>query len=84
MADLEKIFYIVNDGESLTAYRKDDDMAWFKIERVKCAGKDEPAQLASFNEAVKFIRTGFGPLADYKELRAPVLNLTTEAQRAQR
>lgn len=84
MSDLPKIFYVVNDGESLTAYRKDDDFAWFTIERAKCAGKDAAHQAESFNEAVKFIRTGFGPLAEYRELHAPVLALTTAPQRAQR
>ncbi len=77
MSDLPKLFYLVNDGASLTAYRKDDDMAWFKIERAKCAGKDEAAQGESFLEAVKFIRTGMGNLAEYKELRAPELKLST-------
>ncbi len=76
MSGPHKIFYLVNDGPTLTAYRLDDELAWFKIERAKCSGKNEAEQAASFAEAVKFIRTAFGPLADYRELREPALPLT--------
>jgi len=77
MSDLPKLFYVVNDGESLLAYRMDDEAPWFRIERAKCYGRDPAEQERAFNEAAKFIRTAFGPLADYREVRQPTLSLKT-------
>lgn len=71
MSDLKKIFFVVNDGDSLTAFRQKDDAPWFKVERAKCYGKDLAEQQESFGEAVKFILTAFGPLADYRQVRSP-------------
>jgi len=68
MSEVKKIFYLVNDGAQLSAYKIDGNAPWFVIEAAKCDGG-----MVEFNEAVKFIRVAFGPLADYKELRQPQL-----------
>lgn len=73
MADPQKLFYLVNEGTQLTAYRADQESPWFVISAASCHGITPDAKAATFNEVVKFQRAAFGPLAEYKELHAPSL-----------
>lgn len=73
MSDLRKIFYLVNDGDTLAAYKDGADLPWFVLERAHCSGRTPEQQAESFNEAVKFMKHSFGPLADYRQLREPNL-----------
>lgn len=73
MAEIRKVFYLVNDGASLAAYKEGADLPWFILEKCRCSGRNADGQAEAFNEAVKFIRTAFGPLADYRQLREPNL-----------
>ena len=73
MSDLPKLFYLVNNGTELAAYKVTGNAPWFIIEAKKCEGDTPEKKHAEFAEAVKFIRTALGPLADYRELRTPTL-----------
>lgn len=69
MPEQQKLFCLVNEGDRLTAYRADRESPWFVIMAASCHGITPEERAAAFNEVVKFQRTAFGPLAEFKTTR---------------